>query len=122
MLSDSQVSVLGLLQHLLPPMAHGFALLTTSPFFNNNPPNITDNDIIFTIPIPPAMSIIALDKAFSKAVQNGYQSIMYQHIGSTAGKTYPLWIIPLWKAVSHIHAIRKAWGTARDNLLQYGQM
>ena len=89
LLPDSQVSVIGLLQHPLPPMAHGFALSSSSSYFDNNPPNVTDNDIIFTIPIPPAISVIALDKAFPEAVQNGYQSLNLKclHIESTVGKT-----------------------------------
>jgi hypothetical protein len=122
LLPNSQVSVLRLLQHPLPPsVAHGFAPSSTSPFFDNNPPNITDGNVIFTLPIPPAMTVVALDKAFPKAVQNGYQSIKCLHIVSTVGKTYPLWITPLWKIVSCIHAVQQAWATAQDNLLQYGQ-
>ena len=107
LLPKSEVSILGLLQHPLPLVTHGFAPSSTSSFFNNNPPNVTDNDsdVIFTIPIPPAMSVITLDKAFPEAVENGYQSIRCLHIALTVGKTYPLWIIPLWKIVSHIHIV-----------------
>jgi hypothetical protein len=115
------VSVLGLLQHPLPPVA-GFSPSSTGSFFDNNPPNVTDNNVIFNIPIPPAISVITLDKAFPKAVQNGRQSVKCPHIVSTEGKTYPLWIIPLWKTLSRIHVIRQAWRTAQDNLLQNGQL
>ena len=121
-LPNSQLSVLGLLEHSLPPVAHVFAPSNTSSFFDNSLPNVTDNEVIFMIPIPPAASIIALDKAFPEAVENGYQSLKCLHIVSTVGKTYPLWIIPLWKMVSRIQAIQQAWSTAQDNLLRYGQM
>ena len=41
---------------------------------------------------------------------------------STVGKTYPLWIIPLWKIISCLHVVQHAWSTAQDTLLQYDQM
>ena len=108
LLPDSRVTVLGLLQHLLPPVSHGFTLSSTVSFFDNSPPNVTDNEEILTLPIPPATSIITLDKAFPDAVQNGYQSLKCLHIALTVRKTYPLWIIPLWKIISRLHIVHSA--------------
>lgn len=122
LLPDSRVTVLGLLQHLLPPVSHGFTLSSTVSFFDNSPPNVTDNEEILTLPIPPATSIITLDKAFPDAVQNGYQSLKCLHVASTVGKTYPLWIIPLWKIISRLHVVQHAWSTAQNTLLQYDRM
>ena len=122
LLPNNLVSVLALLQHPLPPEARGFTPSSPISFFDNNPPNVMDNEVIFTIPIPPATSVIALDEAFPEAVQNGYQSLKCLHIASTEGKTYPLWIIPLWKIISRIHVVQKAWSTAQDNLLRCSRM
>ena len=115
-LPSPTISIWEMLQFTLP--RHSSSSPEVSAFFRKESPSpITEITIsnLRRLQVPPVVLVRKLEHVARQAWLNGYQSIMYAHLGKSVHTHYPLWVLTFWgEVVRHRTTVREPWLKCSD--------
>ncbi|KAF8190226.1 hypothetical protein K438DRAFT_2141717 [Mycena galopus ATCC 62051] len=115
LLPSPHLSIARMLDFPLPLQSSAMTGSQPAQFFSKELPDISDRDLQIRLPrlsIPDAKTIRKLLAGSRQRFVDGFRSVLYSHVGSTASH-YLLWILTYWEAVSELKG--DAWANFRKS-------